>query len=268
MRKYSVFLLLILLTLVGGLYAQDRELVILHTNDTHSQIEPYTYKADTNVGGYLRREALVREVRQQHPNVLLVDAGDFSQGTPYFNFYKGYVELHLMNEMGYDAVTLGNHEFDNGCAALAKRLKKARFATVCANYDFKNKALAKVVKPYVIVERGGCKIGIFGLTVDVSALVSPETAKDLVYHDPVEPARKIVAELRRQGCDLIVCLSHLGVEEHAMNDFKLAEQVDGIDVIVGGHSHKEFAQPKMVKNTRICQMTNRGKCVGQMIIQF
>ena len=158
MKKILPILLMLWIAACSiSLQAQERQLVILHTNDTHSQIEPFTYKADTNVGGFLRREAFIRETREQNPNVLLFDAGDFSQGTPYFNFFKGYVELKLMNAMGYDAVTLGNHEFDNGCHALGKRLRKAKFPVVCANYELSNKLLRKVVKPYVVlVSRSAC----------------------------------------------------------------------------------------------------------------
>lgn len=270
MNKIGSFvgLLWLLLLAASTAFAQTGELVILHTNDTHSQIEPFSYKADTNVGGFLRREAIIREMRALHPNVLLFDAGDFSQGTPYFNFYRGYMEINLMNVMRYDAVTLGNHEFDNGCDELAKRFKKAKFHVVCANYEFKNKKLRKQIKPFVVLERGGLKIGVFGLTVDVGPLVAPSISKDLIYHDPVEPSRKIVDELKQQGCDLIVCLSHLGVEENQMNDFTLAREVPGIDIIIGGHSHKELAEPVLVGNTRIYQMTNKGKCIGEITIQY
>lgn len=243
-----------------------QELVILHTNDTHSQIEPYTYKADTNVGGFLRREAYIREVRSLHPNVLLFDAGDFSQGTPYFNFFKGYTEIYLMNAMRYDAVTLGNHEFDNGCNALAKRIKKAEFPFVCANYVFHNKALAKVVKPYTIIEKGGYKVGVFGLTVDLKALIAPSTFKYLEYLDPIDVSRKMVKTLQDQGCNLIVCLSHIGVEKDQITDYQIAKEVPGIDIIIGGHSHYEMKEPTVIGNTRIYQMANKGKCVGEITI--
>ena len=238
-------------------------LVIMHTNDTHSQIDPYSYKGDVNVGGVLRREAAIREIRAENPNTLLLDAGDFSQGTPYFNFFKGYMEVRLMNAMGYDAATLGNHEFDNGCAALAARLKTADFPVVCANYQFANKKLAKVVKPYVIFERGGMKIGVFGLCVNLKGYIAPQIAREITYLDPVTCARETVAELQRQQCDLIVCLSHLGVSTNVPdNDYELARQVPEIDVIIGGHSHEEMPQPKVIGKTRICQMANRGKCIG------
>lgn len=248
--------------------AQHGELVILHTNDTHSQIEPFTYKTDVNMGGFLRREAFIREMRQHHPNLLLVDAGDYSQGTPYFNMFRGNMEVYLMNKMGYEAVTLGNHEFDNGCAALAKRLKKANYTTVCANYQFKDKKLAKVIKKYTIIEKNGLKIGIFGLTVDVSTLIAPSISKDLTYLDPIETAREMVELLKSQNCDLIICLSHLGVDPDMVNDYSVAKAVPDIDMIIGGHSHKEFPEPKIAGNTRIYQMTNRGKCVGMITLEY
>ena len=246
---------------------QSQPLVIMHTNDTHSQIDPYSYKKDINVGGFLRREAAIREVRAENPNTLLLDAGDFSQGTPYFNFFKGYVEVRLMNAMGYDAATLGNHEFDNGCAALAARLKTADFPVVCANYRFSNKKLAKVVKPYVIIDRGGMKIGIFGLGVNLKGYIAPQIAREITYLDPVETARKMVAELKSQNCDLIVCLSHLGLDTNVDNDYLIALQVPEIDVIIGGHSHQELNEPVVIGNTRICQMTNRGKCFGVLTVE-
>lgn len=266
---YKKFLLSISFALVCALAAlsvQAQELVILHTNDTHSQIEPYTYKADTNVGGFLRREAYIREVRSLHPNVLLFDAGDFSQGTPYFNFFKGYTEIYLMNAMHYDAVTLGNHEFDNGCGALAKRIKKAEFPFLCANYVFHNKQLAKVVKPCMVVEKGGYKVGVFGLTVDLNALISPNTYKQMQYLDPVEVSKKMVQFLKSQNCDLIVCLSHLGVEDGQVNDYQIAKEVPGIDIIIGGHSHYEMKEPTVIGNTRIYQMANKGKCIGEITV--
>ena len=247
--------------------AQNQPLVVMHTNDTHSQIDSYSYKADVNMGGALRREAAIREVRAQYPNTLLLDAGDFSQGTPYFNFFKGYVEVRLMNAMGYDAVTLGNHEFDNGCSALAARLKTAKFPVVCANYQFANKKLAKVIKPYVIIERGGHKIGIFGLGVNLNGYTAPQIAREVTYLDPVETARKMVSQLKARNCDMIICLSHIGVDKSKKdNDFELARQVPEIDVIVGGHSHEELKEPVVIGNTRVCQMTNRGKCFGMMTI--
>ncbi len=242
-------------------------LVIMHTNDTHSQIDPYTYKTDVNMGGFLRREAAIREVRAENPYTLLLDAGDFSQGTPYFNVFKGYVEVRLMNAMGYDAATLGNHEFDNGCSALAARLKTADFPVVCANYQFANKKLAKVIKPYVIIERGGMKVGIFGLGVNLNGYVAPQIAQEVTYLDPVKCARQMVELLKAQNCDLIVCLSHLGLSTDEDNDYLIALQVPEIDVIIGGHTHQELSDPVIIGNTRIYQMTNRGKCFGVLTVE-
>lgn len=265
-----VRLLPFLLMCCGLSYAQENTLVIMHTNDTHSQIEPYSYKSDTNVGGFLRREAAIREIREQSPNTLLLDAGDFSQGTPYFNFFHGYVEVRLMNAMGYDAATLGNHEFDNGSRALAKRLKTAKFPVVCANYRFSDKKLANVVKPCTTVERGGRKIGIFGLGVNLDGYVAPQISREITYLDPLECARNMVAGLKAQGCDFIICLSHLGVDTTVSkdNDCALAQHVPGIDIIIGGHTHRELPQPLVINNTRICQMTNKGKCFGVMKVEF
>ena len=246
---------------------QSQPLVIMHTNDTHSQIDPYSYKKDINVGGFLRRDVAIREVRAENPYTLLLDAGDFSQGTPYFNIFKGYIEVRLMNAMGYDAATLGNHEFDNGCAALAARLKTANFPVVCANYQFANKKLAKVIKPYTIIERAGHRIGIFGLGVNLNGYIAPQIAREVTYLDPVETARKMVAELRAKNCDLIICLSHLGLDTNSDNDYLIALQVPEIDVIIGGHSHQELNEPVTIGNTRICQMTSRGKCFGVLTVE-
>lgn len=268
MRK--ILYILIFTFAFGTVMAQSasNELVILHTNDTHSQIEPYTSKTDTNVGGFLRREAIIRECRAQHQNVLLLDAGDFSQGTPYFNFFKGYTEVYLMNKMHYDAGCLGNHEFDNGSAALAKRVKKANFPLLCANYVFHDKHLAKVMKPYAVIEKGGLKIGVFGLLVDLQPLVAPAIYSELTYLDPVEAARKMVEVLRAKGCDMIICLSHLGIDEDMVNDYVVAKEVPGIDLIIGGHSHIELQEPVVIGNTKVYQMTNKGKCIGEITIKY
>lgn len=267
MVKRILLLFNILAICLCGVFAQTQPLVIMHTNDTHSQIDPYSYKKDVNMGGALRREAAIREIRAQYPNTLLLDAGDFSQGTPYFNFFRGYVEVRLMNAMKYDAATLGNHEFDNGCSELAARIKTAKFPVVCANYQFSNKKLAKVVKPYTIIERGGHCIGIFGLGVNLDGYTAPQTAREVTYLDPVETARKMVAELKAKNCDMIVCLSHVGVDTTIKdNDFEIARQVPEIDVIIGGHSHEEINPPVVIGNTRVCQMTNRGKCFGVLKI--
>ncbi|MCR4965376.1 MAG: metallophosphatase [Bacteroidales bacterium] len=268
MRYITYSLLLLFCGVFFTLNAQNRELVILHTNDTHSQIEPFTYKADTNVGGILRREAYVNEVRQHHPQVLLLDAGDFSQGTPYFNFFKGYMEVTLMNQLGYDAATLGNHEFDNGSAELAKRIRKAKFPVLCCNYQFHNKALKRAMKEYTIIQKDGLKIGIFGLGVNLNSLVAPEIAQEVTYIDPIPEAKRVVTKLQSKDCDMIICLSHLGLNDGQVTDKDLAKAVPEIDIIIGGHSHTELETPVIIGKTRICQMANRGKCIGEITIHY
>jgi len=270
MKKAFILLIIITTLLISG-FSQNGVLAILHTNDTHSQIEPFEYKEMGLVGGVLRRNSLITETRAQYPQLLLLDAGDFSQGTPYFNFFKGYVEIELMNRMGYDAVTLGNHEFDNGVKALAKRLKKAKFDVVCANYTFHNKVLKREVKPYIILERAGFKIGIFGLTTDLTGLTSPETLELVTYHDAIETAKNLVPVLRNElKCDLIICLSHLGFDsenpENPVCDTTLAKEVGGIDIIIGGHTHTFLSEPYMVNGVRILQVANKGKHIGELIV--
>lgn len=269
--KRTFFLILITITLVISGYSQDGVIAILHTNDTHSQIEPFEYKQIGTVGGVLRRFELINQERALYPELLLLDAGDFSQGTPYFNFFKGYAEIELMNRMGYDAVTLGNHEFDNGVKALAKRLKKAKFAIVCANYTFHNRLLKREVKPYIILERAGFKIGIFGLTTDLTGLTSPETLELITYHNAIETAKKMVDILRnKKKCDLIICLSHLGFDsenpENPVCDTTLAKEVGGIDIIIGGHTHTFLSEPYIVNGVRILQVANKGKHIGVLIV--
>ena len=269
--KRALILLIIITTLLISGFSQNGVLAILHTNDTHSQIEPFEYKEMGLVGGVLRRNELITETRAQYPQLLLLDAGDFSQGTPYFNFFKGYVEIELMNRMGYDVTTLGNHEFDNGVKALAKRLKNAKFDVVCANYTFHNRLLKREVKPYIILERAGFKIGIFGLTTDLTGLTSPETLKLITYHDAIETAKNLVPILRNElKCNLIICLSHLGFDsenpENPVCDTTLAKEVGGINIIIGGHTHTFLSEPYIVNGVRILQVANKGKHIGEIIV--
>jgi len=235
MRKTFFYLLFAFLWVACT--PQDH-LTILHTNDTHSQVEP---KANGQ-GGYARRMGLIREERKADKHLLLVDAGDYSQGTPYFNFYHGRVELEAMNRMGYDAATLGNHEFDNGLDTLAAVIRStAKFPIVCANYDFTGTVMEGVVKPYTVVRKGGLKIGIFGLGCNPKGIISDKNFEPAVYLEPYPVAQAMADTLRAQGCDLVVCLSHMGTYGKAPEDVcdvRLAEHTRGIDVIVGGHTHK------------------------------
>ena len=262
-------------------FAADEVVVtILHTNDTHSQIDPLPAN-DKNAGkgGIARRATLVKRVRKENPNTLLIDAGDVLQGTPYFNFYRGEVEYKAMSAVGYDASTRGNHEFDNGVDALATALKFANFDIVSTNYDVKGTALEGRVKPYVVKTVGGIRVGLFGLGISPTALITPENFKGITYLDPVVAARNVVKTLREQErCALVVCMSHLGYPfkdrpSTGIDDVKLAAQVDGIDFIASGHSHlfmdkpAEQTQPCGAK-TLIFQVGKSGINVGRMDFTF
>ena len=249
---------------------QSSPIVILHTNDTHSRLEPYLESNLDDVGGVVRRHTFIQQTRAQYPHTIVVDAGDFSQGTPYFNLFKGFPEIELMNKMGYDVVELGNHEFDNGSKALAKRLKKANFKIVCANYQFKNKNLSKLVKPYAIINVGENKIGFFGLLCDMKKVLMPTHYKETTFLDPVSAAKEMVDLLQnKEQCDIIICLSHLGIEaewEGDITDKIIAEKVNGIDFIIGGHNHLLLEEPLIVNDTKIVQAKKNGIFVGKLTI--
>lgn len=270
MKKTLAFFAIYLFLTLTSLVSAQVPLVILHTNDTHSQIEPFQDKDGSMAGGIYCRAAIIDQVRQEHKNVLLVDAGDFCQGTPYFNFFKGATEIRFMNLLGYQAAALGNHEFDNGSQMLAKQLAKANFPIVCANYLFFNKKLKNIVKKYVVIEMDGKRIGIFGLLTDLKALTSPKNYKEIKYLNAIDVADCMVKELREtEKCDLVICLSHLGWNtgsEDNPDDKMLAAQVKGIDVIVGGHSHSVIKQPDIVNGTLILQTGKKGQRIGQLTI--
>ena len=218
-------------------------ITILHTNDTHSQIDPLPPNSpDAGKGGAARRATLVKRLRRENPQTLLVDAGDAFQGTPYFNLYRGEVEYKVMSTIGYDVVTLGNHDFDNGVEALAAAMKFAAFDFVSANYDVRETAIAERVKPYVVRELGGVRVGLFGLGIKLEGLNPPNTFRGVKYLNPVSAARDSVRLLReRERCAMVVCMSHLGFyKEHRQSepgDREVAEAVDGIDFIASGHTH-------------------------------
>ena len=229
----------------------QKTLTILHTNDTHSCIMPLNPNlADTmlaNRGGFLRRVALVKQERQADPDLLLLDSGDFSQGSSYYTMFKGDVEVGLMNEMGYDAATIGNHEFDFGLENMTRLFKMAKFPIVCANYDFADTELAQIVKPYITLNRKGVKIGIFGLAPQLEGLVFEKNYGPLTYRDASQVARQMVQQLReKERCDLVVCISHLGWQNGDISDNSLIESTPGIDLVLGGHSHTYFQQLEYV----------------------
>lgn len=256
--------------------AADTVITILHTNDTHSQIDPLPANdANAGKGGVARRATVVKRVRKENPNTLLVDAGDVLQGTPYFNFYKGEVEYKAMSAIGYDVGTLGNHEFDNGVEALAKALTFANFDIVSANYDVKGTVLEQRVKRYVVKTLAGIRVGLFGLGVSPVALITPDNFKGVTYIDPVVAARDVVKILREEErCALVVCMSHLGYNADAKSgDSFVASQVDGIDFIASGHTHTFMKEP--VTQTQPCgakttifQVGKSGIYVGRVDFTF
>ena len=259
--------------------ANDTVLTILHTNDTHSQIDPLPGN-DRNAGkgGVARRATLVKKIRRSNPNSLLIDAGDVFQGTPYFNFFKGEVEYKAMSAIGYDVGTLGNHEFDNGVDDLAAALKFANFDIVSANYDVKGTPLEQRVKPYVVKTVGGIRVGLFGMGVSPVGLIAPNNFKGITFIDPVVAARDVVKTLReKESCSLVVAMSHLGYYErprqNSVGDSQVAAQVDGIDFIASGHTHTFMKEPVMQKQpcgaeTMIFQVGKSGINLGRVDFTF
>ena len=261
-----------------ALSAQQKiRLVILHTNDTHSQIEP-TEKSilkTSDMGGYARRMGQISQIRSKEKNVLLVDAGDFSQGTPYFNFFNGRIEIDAMNRMKYDAVTPGNHEFDNGVDTLAVVLKNAKFPMVSSNYKTDNTSLFPLIKPYIVLVKGGLKIGIMALDVNPESLIFEKNYKGIVYENPIEKAIEVSVLLKKkEKCDVIICLSHLSSDstKQEVNDFEIAHKTKYIDVIIGGHSHSLITNTN-VKNAAgkfmvIAQMGKSGMYLGEVVLEL
>ena len=232
----------------------QKHVTILHTNDTHSQIEPFetNHHRYAGKGGVAKRAVMIEKVRKENPNTLLLDAGDIFQGTPYFNYFGGEIEFKLMSLLKYDAATLGNHDFDNSIEGFHKQLPNASFDFVCANYDFKNTILDTIVKPYKIFFKDGIKIGVFGLGIELLNLVNPNLYKETEYLDPIEITKDITRVLKEnENCDLIICLSHLGYHyrnSEKVSDLKLAAATKDIDLIIGGHTHTFLAKPTLVKN--------------------
>ena len=253
------------------------KLVILHTNDTHSQVEPTENSnlKTANMGGYARRMGVIEKIRSEEKNVLLFDAGDFSQGTPYFNFFNGRVEIDALNRMQYDAGTLGNHEFDNGIDTLAIILQKARFPMISSNYEVDNTPIKNQIQPYLILKKFGLKIGIMALNVDPKSLIIESNYRGLVYRDPIEKAQELSAFLKnKKKCDLVICLSHLGSDSTSVdvNDFTVAHQTKHIDIILGGHSHSLLENVKTNnangKKVIISQMGKSGLYLGRIDLEL
>lgn len=275
--KYKIALIAIAAGMAFSTDSFAQKLVILHTNDSHSQITPQTVGDKEDWGGYQRREAYINQVRAENENVILLDAGDFSQGTPYFTIFKGDVEIELMNALGYDAVCLGNHEFDNGQKELARRLENAKFATVCANMDFTDTPLEGLVKPYTIIEKAGKKIGIIGEITNLRGLVSPRNYEGIDWEHPYKIINALALKLKNQEkCDLIIVLSHAGYNkgrEQNPTDDMIAQNSENVDIVIGGHSHTYIPQMSVFKNKLsrdvvVVTAHEKGNYVGRIDIEF
>lgn len=250
-RILTILTIAVAVTLTAA--AKGRQLLILHTNDTHSCVLPLNPNlADTMLagrGGFLRRAAMIDQMRKEDKDLLLLDSGDFSQGSPYYTMFKGDVETELMNIMGYDAATIGNHEFDFGLENMARIFRKAKFPIVCANYDFTGTVVEGLVKPYVIIKRKGVRIGIFGLSPKLDGLVMASTCAGVRYSDPIKTANAVADKLKNEEkCDVVICLSHLGWDEAGLNDMEMMAKTRNIDFVLGGHSHSYFKTLNHVRN--------------------
>lgn len=268
----KVFAVMLLFVACVATAQRSDKITILHTNDTHSCVEP---ERNGNAG-VLNRALLIEHIADSvgQENLLLFDCGDFSQGSLYYNCFKGGAEIELMNAMGYDACVIGNHEFDFGLENLARLIKMAEFEFLCANYDFSGTACAGLVKPYTIIECAGNKIGVFGLSPNPQGLVLRENYSGVTFISPIVAAEKCVEALKAKGCDAIVCLSHLGWKiDNEYNDERIATETSGIDMILGGHSHDCFEEPVIYTNrvggeVAVQQMGKNGRYLGVVTLSF
>lgn len=280
MKKIGILAALLVL-LLQPLAAQGQDtLFVLHTSDTHSRIEPVSRQSsdrNAGLGGVVRRVSFVKRYRAEHPDVLLFDCGDFSQGTPYYNMFRGELEVKMMNLMGYDAMTIGNHEFDFGLENMARLFRMAHFPVVCANYEVAGTPLEGLVKPYVVLERQGVRVGVFGLSPRVEGLVQADKCQGIVYRDPIPVAREMVRLLRKEEkCDVVICLSHLGLYGSGLGDAGdevLAAQTEGIDLILGGHSHTYLERPSFYENASgqevpVMHVGKNGAYVGKIKLEL
>ncbi|MEN9973377.1 MAG: hypothetical protein RIS20_1724 [Bacteroidota bacterium] len=232
---------------------KEKKLVILHTNDTHSQIDPFpaNHPKYPNKGGVARRAKLIDDIRTQEEHVLLLDSGDIFQGTPYFNLFHGELEMKLMSAMNYDAATMGNHDFDIGLDGFLKAKQFANFPFLCANYDFSKTILKDQTQAYKIFHKAGLKIGVFGIGIQLEGLVSADNYGSTLYLNPIDTANKTAQELHKKGCDFIICLSHLGYSYPDLkkpSDLRLGLENEHIDLILGGHTHTFMEGPSVHRN--------------------
>ena len=255
-----------------------KKLTILHTNDMHSWVEAYNKGKHKGKGGMAQRAALISKIRKEESDVLLLDAGDIFQGTPYFNFFGGEVEFKLMSKMKYDAATLGNHDFDNGLNGLKKMLPHAKFPFLNANYDFSNTALEGIFKPYKVFVKNGIRIGVFGIGIEMNGLIAKKNYLETKWNHPYDVSKDIVKELREsEKCDYVICLSHIGLtypnSPKRICDIEFAQKVDGIDLIIGGHTHTFLDKPIVKKSPSgkdvvINQVGWAGINLGRIDVEF
>lgn len=229
-------------------------LSVVHTNDMHCHFDPFpeTDAEYAGRGGIVRLASIVERYRSENPNMILLDAGDMFQGTPYFNYFKGDLIVKVMTKMGYDAGTIGNHEFDNGLGDMMSAFQFAGFPIISSNYDFSDTLLAGSTKDHHILNKGGIKIGIYGLGIELDGLVNKQNFGETRYLDPLETALKMEKLLKQEySCDLVICLSHLGLayEHDKISDKTIAPQTRYTDLIVGGHTHTFFDKPLVLNNS-------------------
>ena len=278
MKRISIFLIFVLA--VSVVAKAQKQIVILHTNDTHSTIEPVSkfskVKEAAGKAGCVRRATMVKQLREQNPDILLFDSGDFSQGSTFYTMYKGDVEVGLMNIMGYDAATIGNHEFDFGLDNLARLARQAKFPIICSNCDFTGTPCQDVIKKYCVVVRDGVRIGVFGLTPKIEGLVMKENIAGVKYIDPIQATKEMVSVLRdKERCDIVVCLSHLGwkLAPEYIDDQVLISSTTGIDIVLGGHSHTYMKEMEWVDNAEgksipVDQNGKHGAFVGKITLKL
>lgn len=256
--------------------AKTKRITILHTNDTHSHLDtfPQTDAKFPNQGGAAKRATIFNKIKNENPHTLILDAGDMFQGTPYFNYYGGELEIKVMNMLQYDAGTIGNHEFDNGINSLAEQIHKANFDIINANYDFKNTLMNGLTKPYKVFVKDGIKIGVFGLGIKLEGLVNKSEYGETLWNNPIEIAQDVTRILKDElKCDLIICLSHLGYHygnnSQMISDLDLAAKTKNIDLIIGGHTHTFLEKPTVVLNAEQKEViVNQVGCYGVRIGQI
>lgn len=276
MKKINDILLCCFFVFLPLTATAQKQLTILHTNDTHSTILPLNPNLEDTMkagrGGYLRRINMLKEERRKDPDLLLFDSGDFSQGSGYYTMFKGDVEVGLMNEMHYDAATIGNHEFDFGLDNMARLFKMAQFPIVCTNYDFTGTVCEGLVKPYIVLKRKGVKIGVFALSPKLKGLISDKNCPGVKYLDPAKVALETATMLKKDmKCDMVICISHLGWDMGGDDDSYMIKGSRNIDVVLGGHSHSFLERLEYVNNmdgkpVPVDQNGNHGIFIGKMLV--